>query len=243
MKFLPRMALALLLSAWPISYAAAQQLQCNPCSYDYGQVQIGTSKQYVFQLTNTGNQALTIGSKWKNSKDFSFSNFRLPVTLQPGQGTQMAVNFTPSTLGKITGRITLISNGTNSKLFIGVSGTGVNPTEANLAVSPSSLDFGSVTVGFSASLQLTLSASNGPVTISSAQVNSSEFTLPGFVLPKTIAAGQSVAARRAGLTQKSTLCSTLPPTTLTAQLAPGRLTITSSLPSMRIMCRARTRMK
>jgi len=118
----------------------------------------------------------------------------LPVTLQPGQGTQMAVNFTPSTLGKITGRITLVSNGTNSRLFIGVSGTGVNPTGANLAVSPSSLNFGSVTMGFSASLQLTLSPSNGPVTISSAQVNSSEFTLPGFVLPKTIAAGQSAAA-------------------------------------------------
>ena len=194
MKSLPRMALALLLSAWPISYAAAQQLQCNPCSYDYGQVQIGTSKQYVFRLTNTGNQALTIGSERKNSKDFSFSNFQLPVTLQPGQGTQMAVNFTPSTLGKITGRITLVSNGTNSKLFIGVSGSGVNPTGANLAVSPSSPDFGSVIVGFAASLQLTLSASNGSVTISSAQVNSSEFTLPGFVLPKTIAAGQSAAA-------------------------------------------------
>lgn len=194
MKSLPRMALALLLSAWPISFAAAQQLQCNPCSYDYGQVQIGTSKQYVFQLTNTGNQALTIGSKRKNSKDFSFSNFQLPVTLQPGQGTQMAVNFTPSTLGKITGKITLVSNGTNSRLYIGVSGTGVNPTGANLAVSPSSLNFGSVTVGFSASLQLTLSPSNGPVTISSAQVNSSEFTLPGFVLPKTIATGQSAAA-------------------------------------------------
>ena len=194
MKSLPRMALALLLSAWPISYAAAQQLQCNPCSYDYGQVQIGTSKQYVFQLTNTGNQALTISSKRKRGKDFSFSNFPLPVTIQPGQGTQMGVNFTPSVSGKITGTVTLISNGLNPKLIMSVSGTGVTANGANLGVSPSSLNFGSITVGSSAGLQLTLSASNGPVTISSAQVNSSEFTLPGFVLPKTIAAGQSVAA-------------------------------------------------
>jgi hypothetical protein len=47
-------------------------------------------------------------------------------------------------------------------------------------------------VGSRASLQLTLSASNGSVTISSAQVNSSEFRLPGLSLPLTIAAGQNV---------------------------------------------------
>jgi hypothetical protein len=194
MKFLPRMAMVLFLSAWPLSYAAAQQLQCNPCSHDYAQVQIGTATQYIFQLTNIGRRTLTIRYKWKNGKDFSFSNFPLPLTLQPGQGTQLRVNFTPSVTGKVTGTITLVSDALNSKLIMGVWGTGVNANAANLGVSPSSLNFGNVTVGSSASLQLTLSASNGPVTISSAQVNSSEFTLPGLVLPKTIPAGQSVTA-------------------------------------------------
>src|SRR5882724_976318 len=167
MKSLPRMALALFLSAWPLSYAAAQRLQCNPCSNDYGQVQIGTSKQYSFQLTNTGTRSLTISRKRENGKDFSFSNFVLPITLQPGQGTQMGINFKPSVPWKTSGTITLISNALNPKLIIGVS--------------PSSLNFGSITVGLSTSLQWTLTASNGPVTISSAQVNSSEFTLPGLV--------------------------------------------------------------
>ena len=106
----------------------------------------------------------------------------------------MGVNFKPSVVGTITGTITLVSDALNPKLLMGVSGTGVNANAINLGVSPSSLSFGNVTVGSSASLQLTLSASNGPVTISSAQVNSSEFTLPGFVLPKTIPAGQGVAA-------------------------------------------------
>jgi hypothetical protein len=44
-------------------------------------------------------------------------------------------------------------------------------------------------------LQLTLSASNGAVTISSSKVNSSEFALSGLALPVTIAAGQSVTAK------------------------------------------------
>lgn len=105
----------------------------------------------------------------------------------------MRVNFAPSVTGNIAGTVTLISNALNPKLILNVSGTGVAGNVVSLGVSPSSLNFGNVTVGSSASLQLTLSASNGSVTISSAQVNSSEFTLPGFVLPKTIAAGQSVA--------------------------------------------------
>jgi hypothetical protein len=76
-----------------------------------------------------------------------------------------------------------------------VWGTGVAVNGASLGVSPSSLNFGSVTVGTSANLQLTLSASNGAVTISSAKVNSSEFAFLGLALPVTIGAGQSVTAK------------------------------------------------
>jgi hypothetical protein len=189
------MALALLVLVVPLLCASAQQLQCKPCGNDYGQVQIGTSKQYVFQLTNTGKRTLHILHKWKNGKSFSFGNFPLPLTLAAGKSTQLPVNFTPLVKGKITGNIALISDAQNPKLIIGVSGTGVNANAATLGVSPSSLNFGNVTIGTSANLQLTLSASNGAVTISSAQVNSSEFTLPGLVLPLTIASGQSVTAK------------------------------------------------
>jgi hypothetical protein len=73
MQFLPRMAMALFLSAWPLSYAAAQHLECNPCNHGYSRVQIGASKQYVFQLTNTGKRTLHILSKRKNNKAFFFS--------------------------------------------------------------------------------------------------------------------------------------------------------------------------
>ncbi|HWZ83266.1 MAG TPA: choice-of-anchor D domain-containing protein [Terriglobales bacterium] len=194
MKSLPRMALALLVSAWPLSHAVAQQLQCSPSSHDYGQVQIGTSTQYVFQLSNTGSRALSISSKGKSSAEFRFSKFNLPITLQPGQSTRMAVNFVPSASGTITGTLTLHSNAKNPTLSVGVSGTGVAAKTATLGVSPTSLNFGNVTVGSPSSLPLTLSASNGTVTISSAQVNSSEFTISGLGLPKTIATGQSVTA-------------------------------------------------
>jgi len=189
------MALALWPLVLPLAGASAQQLQCNPCSHGYGQVQIGTSKQYSFQLTNTGSRTLHILSKSRSGRAFSFGNFPLPVALRPGRSTQLPVIFKPVVVGKTTGTITLLSDARNPKLIMNVWGTGVAVNGATLGVSPSSLNFGSVTVGTSANLRLTLSASNGAVTISSAKVNSSEFALSGLALPVTIAAGQSVTAK------------------------------------------------
>ncbi|PYX29136.1 MAG: hypothetical protein DMG80_14850 [Acidobacteria bacterium] len=193
MTFLPRIAIALL--ALPLAHASQLQLQCKPSSNDYGQVQTGTSKQFVFQLTNTGTRSIHILHKWKNGKSFSFGNFHVPLTLKPGKSTSLPINFNPLVTGKITGTITLISDATNPKLIIGVSGTGMNTNKATLGVTPASLNFGNVTVGTSANLTLTLTASNGPVKISAAQVNSSEIVLSGLALPLTIAAGQSVNAK------------------------------------------------
>ena len=191
MTFLPRIAIVLL--ALPLAHAS--KLQCKPCSHDYGQVQTGTSKQFIFQLTNTGTRTIHILHKWKNGKSFSFGNFPVPLTLKAGKSTPLPINFNPLVTGKITGTITVISDATNPKLITGVSGTGINANKATLGVSPASLNFGNVTVRTSANLTLTLKASNGPVKISAAQVNSSEFIVSGLALPLTIAAGQSVNAK------------------------------------------------
>jgi Cep192 domain 4 len=191
MTFLPRMALVLFVSVCPLAIANGQQLQCNPCGNNYGAVQIGASREFTFQLTNSGSSALTIKSRGRNTKNFFFRHFLLPVTLQPGQGTSVRVDFVPATTGTLAGTMTLRSNALNSPLRIAVSGTGTSAS--GLGISPTSLNFGNVTVGSSASQQLTLSAASSPVTISLAQVDSSEFTLPGFAPPITIAAGQSLA--------------------------------------------------
>jgi fibronectin type 3 domain-containing protein len=54
------------------------------------------------------------------------------------------------------------------------------------------LNFGSVTVGTTATQSGSLSASGATVTVSSASLSSGEFSLTGITLPLTIAAGQSV---------------------------------------------------
>jgi len=192
MHFLFRLALVLFLSAWPLSYAAAQRLQCKTCNHGYGVVEIGTSERFVFKLTNTGTKTLHIRSKSKSGPAFSLGNFPLPVILRPGASTQLPVTFRPIATGKADGSVTLGSDARNHKLVMTVWGVGARADVTNLGVSPSNVDFGKVPVGASASLQLTLSASNGPVKITSAQLNSSEFKLHGLQLPQTIASGKKL---------------------------------------------------
>src|ERR1019366_4632300 len=165
-------------------------LQCNPCSHAFGNVQIGKSSSYSFKLTNTGNKTVDVFSKSKQGSAFSFGHFPLPVTIQPGASILLPVIFTPTAKGWTAGILTIASNAVNSPLYMHVAGTDVVGPE--LGVTPATLNFGNVTRGLSASLSATLTASNYAVTISSDQSTSSEFALRGLNLPVTIPAGQSV---------------------------------------------------
>jgi len=191
MHFFPRVTVALLLLL-VVGNAKAQQLQSSPSSHGYGRVQIGTTKQYSFQLTNTGSRTLHILSKSRSGRDFSFGNFSLPVTLKPGKSALLPVSFTPSAAGKVTGTVRLRSDAQNSTLTINVWGSGSGAQGSTLNVSPTSLDFGNVNLGSSGNLSLKLAAQNGSVTISSVQSSTSEFSVPGVTLPLTIASGNNV---------------------------------------------------
>jgi len=73
-----------------------------------------------------------------------------------------------------------------------LSGYGTRASGAELKVSPSTLNFGNVTVGSSTTQQAQLVASGGSVTISSDESTSSEFAIVGLTLPVTITAGKSL---------------------------------------------------
>jgi len=81
------------------------------------------------------------------------------------------------------------SNASNPTLTIALSGIGT--AAGTLAVSPTSLSFGNVTVQSSSALNGSLTASGASVTVASASLNNNEFVLSGISLPTTIPAGQS----------------------------------------------------
>jgi hypothetical protein len=191
MRFFPLLAVVLSLCSLTPPRAWAQQLQCKPCSHDFGKVEVGSSSSFSIQLTNTGNKYLRILTKSEQGREFRFGYFPLPITLRPGRTVQLPIVFKPTAVGRVTGTFTLVSTAMNKSLSMPVEGTG-SPL---LTVSPSKLNFGNVVVGKSAILAATLAASKGDVTISSDQLSSSEFSVHGLNLPVTISSGHSIQAR------------------------------------------------
>ena len=193
MRFFPLIVIAWLLCSLATVCVWAQELRCEPCRHGFGRVQIGDSSSFSIQLSNTGKKTLRITSKSEQGSAFSFGNFPLPAKIRPGASTQLPVIFTPTVKGYTHGVLKLTSNALDPLLNIHVAGSGFYTSSAELGVTPATLNFGKVTVGSSAALGATLTASNASVTISSDQSTSSEFAILGLDLPVTIPAGQSLS--------------------------------------------------
>jgi hypothetical protein len=164
-------------------------LTANPTSLAFGSLQVGNSTNLSETLTNTGGSTVTISAATVSGTGFSISGLTLPLNLSANQSLTFTATFTPTTAGAVNGSISVVSTASNSPLAIPLSGTGT--AAGTLAVSPTTLAFGNVTVGSSSALGASLIASGAAVTVNSASSNSSEFALSGIAFPVTIPAGQS----------------------------------------------------
>lgn len=168
-------------------------LATNPTTLAFGSVQAGNSTNLSETLTNTGGSTIAISQANLTGAAFSISGLTLPLNLTANQSVTFTATFKPSSAGAASGSLSVVSNASNSQLNIALSGSGT--VAGHLAVSPTSLSFGSVVVGSSTAITGSLlTASGAPITVSSASmsgVNDSEFALSGISLPATLAAGQS----------------------------------------------------
>ncbi|MBZ5615670.1 MAG: choice-of-anchor D domain-containing protein [Acidobacteriia bacterium] len=166
------------------------QLSANPSSLNFGNIQVSSSQTLTDSITNVGGVSVTISQATVTGPGFSFSGLNPPLTLNPGASVTFSVVFAPLSAGSASGTVTVTSNASNPTLTIPLTGTGT--PQGQLAVSPTSQDFGSVTVGASSSKGGSLSASLGNVTVTSANINNSEFSISGISFPVNIAPGQNV---------------------------------------------------
>jgi hypothetical protein len=106
-----------------------------------------TSSPHTVTLTNAGNIPMTLSSIVRSGTGASaFTATRGCPTgpIAPGASCDISVTFAPTALGAISPALTL--NGNFAAQTVSLSGTGV-PAAPQLAVSPSSLSFGSVARG------------------------------------------------------------------------------------------------
>jgi len=169
--------------------ASAGILSANPTSNSFGSVQVGSSASQYQSVTNSGGSNVNISQANVSGSGFSISGLSLPITLTPGQSYTFSTVFAPTSSGTASGSIAIVSDASNSSLTIALSGTAT--ASGQLLLSPTTLDFGSITVGQNKSLTATLGASGSSVTVSSASTSNPEFSLNGVSFPMALAAGQS----------------------------------------------------
>src|SRR4029077_1120318 len=147
----------------------------NPASIDFGAVQLGANLTKSETLTNSGGSAVSISQATESGAGFSITGFNVPTTLSAGQSLTFNVTFAPQASGAATGSIVISSNSSSPTVSIPLTGSGASPGQ--LAVNPTTMTFGNVTVGASQSLTGSLNARGSSVIVNSGSSSSSEFVL------------------------------------------------------------------
>lgn len=161
---------------------------------DFGSVAAGMGgTAQVLGLTNTGEESLQI-------LGFSVDDPTAPFTIQnvgatelaPGESTDIVLGFTPSTPGSYSANLRIASNdaaGLDEIVLVGESADG------GLALSPSSYDFGTVTIGCTADARVNVQNAGGSaLTVTDLTIVGAEGELaavPESALPWTLSAGES----------------------------------------------------
>jgi hypothetical protein len=174
----------------PLSGSAIQPgtLTPNPSSINFGNVQVGNNKSVTETITNTGGADVNISQAKATGTGFSINGINPPLSLTAGQSITFNVVFAPPSAASDSGNLAITSDASNPTLNIPLSGIGT--PAAQLAVNPTSLNFGNVVVGNSAQQTAQLLASGATVTVSSVNVSNADFTVSGLSFPVTIPAGQ-----------------------------------------------------
>ena len=186
---------------------AGGNLVVSPATIAFGSVRIGQTEAKTATLTNSGNSSVTVTQASANNAAFTFSGLALPVTLPPGQVTSFNVVFAPKAAGQVSGSVSMQGQASLvADAAAGQSGDPSTPTTAAITVSgagmsagqltltPSSVSFGSVTMGSTQSQTVTLTNNGGSsAVVSAASASGMGFGVSGLALPLTLASGQSAS--------------------------------------------------
>ncbi len=149
-------------------------LTLSPASLTFGVQLLNTSSAaQTVTATNTGNATITINSI-STLANFTQTN-NCGAALAVGASCSINVTFTPVNINLLSGTFSIYDNAASSPQTISVSGTG---TQVN--VNPSSLNFGTISVGTTSSAMLVTLSNVGSSSVSISNVtitgtNSTDF--------------------------------------------------------------------
>jgi hypothetical protein len=164
-------------------------LGSNLSSISFGDVTVGKTQTISGTVTNKGSSSITLSQASISGAGYTLTGISANGNLAAGQSANFSVKFAPTSSGTSNGTLTVTSNASNGTLTIPVSGTGTAAV-GTLGASPSSLNFGSVTVGQNQTLSSTITnTGSASVSISQVGITGSGFTVSGITTPLTLTAG------------------------------------------------------
>ena len=173
------------------AHSATQQLTCSPGSLTFGGVTVGQSETQLVALTNNGTTSVTISAVSSSGSVFTVSGLQLPVVLSAGQSLDLNVAFKPNADGWFGANIVFTGNASNGNLRLNVQGSGEK--SQSVSASPSTLSFGSVTVGQTVSLPIVLTNTRKwQVSLTGLRSAGNGFSVTGPGMPMKLGGGQSV---------------------------------------------------
>ncbi|MBI4870379.1 MAG: choice-of-anchor D domain-containing protein [Candidatus Riflebacteria bacterium] len=160
-------------------------------SLAFGNVTLGESRDLTLSVSNTGGANLVLSSVTVTGNGFALvAAVPANQTVAPGASYDFGVRFAPATAAQATGSVTIASNAANAATTgAALSGTGVEPPLRPAITLAATAAFGTVTLGESKDLTLSVSNSGqSTLTLSSVTVAGA-----GFSLVNSVPAGQTLA--------------------------------------------------
>jgi hypothetical protein len=154
---------------------AGSTLSANPGSFNFGNVQVGSTGTQPITISNSGTSPITISGVTSGGAGFSETGLAANQTIAAGGSATMTAQFAPTSAGTAAGTITITSNATNSPLVVSLSGTGI---QGLLSANPSSINFGSLITGNTSTVNVTLTdTGTANVSISGASASGTSFRM------------------------------------------------------------------
>jgi len=133
-------------------------LTFTPASLSYGNVGLATSSSKTVTIKNTSAAAINISSVTGSGYYVVTPSGATPCggNLNAGKSCTVTATFTPLTTGSSLGGVTVIDNASVSTQVQNATGTGV----LDITLSPTSISFGTVTVGSTSAVQVVTVTNN-----------------------------------------------------------------------------------
>lgn len=158
------------------------RIAVSPENIDFGNVQAGTTADEVVTISNTGQAELGINNISLGGADAAaFTQTNSCTTVAAGESCDVTVTYIPDGEGDQSATLTIESGDTeNPVVDVPLTGTSVIAPVPEITVTPEDVSFGSVTLGETATAQVTIAnEGNASLMINAIEIagaNSSDFT-------------------------------------------------------------------